>query len=361
MSEQDKSTGLSALFRLWRTLFAFPAWEYWPLWLSAVPIVGMYLWFAIRARHLFFFSNVNPAIPLGGAFGESKNDILKLLPPHVKPATAWIPRSLSFEEALQRIAAAKVAFPVIAKPDIGERGFLVNKIETPEALRTHLHSYAADFIVQEFLEAPIEAAVMFCRLPGGPFSLLSVCLKEFLTVRGDGHSTVRQLLQSSDRARRQLERLEREQPQLLDARPEAGQTIVVEPVGNHARGTKFVDACSLIDSSMTKAFETLCRQIPGVYFGRFDLKCSSIEALKRAEGKVMELNGVLADPAHVFDPSCGAHKAYREYYRQWRSLYEIYRIQRSLGVAPTPHREGLRQLVNYFQYKKRATTPKQRL
>lgn len=342
-------------YRQW--LIRWSAWEFWPLWLTAVPIVGMYLWFALRARHLFFFSNVNPAIPLGGAMGESKRAILDLLPSHVRPATAWVPARLPFDEVLQRMAAAGITFPVVAKPDIGERGFLVKKADTPEALREHLQQYEADFLVQEFLEGPVEAAVMFCRYPDGRFALLSVCLKEFLSVTGDGHSTVADLLARHPRALLQQQRLEREQAQLLQYRAAAGQRVVVEYIGNHARGTRFVDACDLIDPAMTEAFEALCQRIPGVHFGRFDLKCASVDALKRAEGKVMELNGVLADPAHVFDPACGAWRAYRAYYQQWRLLYDLHRAQRRSGIRPASHGEGLRQFFGYFQYKKRATTP----
>ncbi len=337
---------------LW--LVRWSAWEYWPLWLTAIPIVGMYLWFALRARHLFFFSNVNPAIPLGGAAGESKRLILDLLPPEVRLPTAWIPARLPFEAVLERLAAEGISFPVVVKPDVGERGFLVKKADTPEALREHLQRYPVDFLVQPFVGEPVEAAVMFCLCPDGNFTLLSVCLKEFLTVTGDGHSTVLRLLAADARAALQIPRLRREQPHLLEQRLAPGQMLVVEPIGNHARGTKFVNACHLIDASMTQAFGQLCQNIPGIRFGRFDLKCASVEALKRAEGKVLEINGILSDPAHVFDPEYGAVKAYCTYYRQWRLLYELHRLQRQAGVQPTPHCQGLRHFFHYFRYKKNA-------
>ncbi len=340
-----------------RWLSHWSQWEYWPLWLSAAPIVGIYLWFALRARHLFFFSNVNPSIPLGGAMGESKRDIMALLPPHVCPLTIWAPAGLPFGEVLRRMDEVGLSFPVVAKPDVGERGFLVKRVEDADTLRQHLARHYADFLVQEFVDDPIEAAVLFCRFPDGRFSLLSVCLKTFLAVEGDGSATVRELLALNPRAAFQRERLEREQPQLLAYRPAVGERVVVEPIGNHARGTQFVDACYLISPAMTRAFEALCQHIPGVCFGRFDLKCPSVEALERAEGKILELNGVLADPAHVFDPACGARVAYRTYYHQWHTVYKLHLAQRKAGIRPTPHGEGFKHFFRYLRYKKRASNP----
>ena len=76
----------------------FTQWEYHPWWLANIPVYGFWLWFAARSRHLIFFSNVNPAIPLGGAMGESKWDILKLLPPEILPKTIPVEAGENFEK-----------------------------------------------------------------------------------------------------------------------------------------------------------------------------------------------------------------------------------------------------------------------
>jgi hypothetical protein len=66
----------------------------------------------------------------------------------------------------------------------------------------------------------------------------------------------------------------------------------------------------------------------------------------------MELNGVFGEPAHVYDPSFGMWRAYRDFYRHWRILFELSRAQVRLGVQPTPHGEALRIIRSYFRYKK---------
>lgn len=326
------------------------------MWLANMPVYGIYSWFALRARHLFFFSNVNPAIPLGGAWGESKHAILELIPARIRPKTIFIPAGTPYAEVARQLSAAGMTFPVVAKPDVGERGFLIKKTNDAEELRSHLERFPANFLVQEFLEHPMEATVLFYRFPDGRFGITSVCTKEFLTVEGDGVSTVRQLMARTTRAAFQLERFEREQPGLLNQIPEAGKFVLLEPIGNHARGTKFLNANHLIDSELERAFEQVCAEIDGVLLGRFDLKCASVDALRRGEVLVMELNGVFGEPAHIFDPAYGAWRVYRDYYRHWKMLFDLHRAQVQRGITPTPHGEAIRFIREYFRYKKRLET-----
>lgn len=339
-------TTLAHSLRKWTT------WEYLPWWIANVPVYGIWLWFAARARHLVFFSNVNPAIPLGGAMGESKHDILQLLPEEVLPKTLLVRGGESFENVQIALEQARISYPLIAKPDVGERGFLVKKITSSEALKSHLERFPVPFILQEFLTLPVEMTVLFHRFPSGKFGITSVCVKEFLAVEGDGVSNVRELMRRNTRATFQLERFEQEFPEILEKIPVSGETLLLEPIGNHCRGTKFLNGNHLIDEGLLAAFEPVCERLPGVLYGRFDLKCESMEALRRSEFKVMELNGVFGEPAHVYDPSFGMWRAYRDFYRHWRILFELSRAQVRLGVQPTSHGEALRIIRGYFRYKK---------
>lgn len=330
-------------------------WEYHPWWLANIPVYGFWLWFATRARHLIFFSNVNPGIPLGGAMGESKWDILALLPPEIVPKAILVEPGAAFAEVLTSLDEAGIGFPLIAKPDVGERGFLVKKVENPEQLREYLSRWPVKFILQEFLATPMEASVLFHVFPGdnGAFGISSVCIKEFLSVRGDGRSSVRQLMSQQARSSFQIPRFERDFPEVLEKVPKSGEVILLEPIGNHARGTKFLNGNVHITPEMLAAFEPYCRRIPGVQYARFDLKCDSVEALQRGEFKVMELNGILGEPAHIYDPSHGMWRAYRDLYWHWRLLFRLHRAQKERGILPDSVRKSLRFAQDYFQYKKR--------
>jgi hypothetical protein len=329
-------------------------WEYYPWWLANIPVCGYWLWFAARARHLIFFSNVNPGIPLGGAMGESKWDILELLPPEILPKTIPVQAGEDFVNILTALDRAAIGFPLIAKPDVGERGFLVKKVESPEILRDYLSRWNVPFILQEFITLPVEASVLYHIFPGegGQFGISSVCLKEFLSVRGDGISSIGHLMAQNARSAFQLPRFEQDFPDILKKIPALEEPILLEPIGNHSRGTKFLYGNHLITPEMLAVFEPICRQIPGVQYARFDLKSESLEALQRGEFKVMELNGVLGEPAHIYDPAYGMIRAYRDLYQHWRLLFRLHRAQRKLGHYPTPPGEALRFARGYFQYKK---------
>lgn len=333
-------------------------WEYWPWWIANIPVYLMYAWFALRSGKIFFFSNVNPAIPLGGAMGESKYDILKLLPLEIQPRMILARVGTAIEQIRQQMSEAGIFFPIIVKPDVGERGFLVEKIIDENMLVRHLQEFPVDFLIQEFIALPLEFSVLFHRFPDGRFAITSVCAKEFLQVRGDGHSTVEDLMALQTRAALQLKRISRQQPDLMGYRPGLNQTVLIEPIGNHARGTKFMNANSMIDEELQRVFEPVGRGLDGIYYGRFDLKCASVEALRRGEFVVMELNGVLGEPAHVYDPGYGMWRAYRDLYRHWKIIYQLHRVQSQRGVGVTPAGAGFRQIRDYFKYKKQHSNPR---
>jgi hypothetical protein len=327
------------------------------MWLANVPVYAYWLWFSLRARHVFFFSNVNPAIPLSGAVGESKRDILLLLPPEIVGNWVFATPGQSFDAVQKMLDEAGIQYPLVAKPDIGERGFLVKVIDSPAALKSYLEAWPISFILQEFLPQPQEASVLFHRFPGedGRFAITSVCLKAFLRVRGDGSSSIWSLMQTDARAAFQIERFEQDFPDLLQRIPENGEDVLLEPIGNHIRGTKFLDGGHLIDAQMTAAFEAICRRIPGVTFGRFDLKFQDVESLKNGVFKTMELNGVFSEPAHVFDPDFGMFRAYKVYWQHWKLLFQLHRAQKRLGISPTPTKQAVAFIQGYLRYKRRLT------
>jgi len=341
-------TGLKRTWVRWTT------WEYLPMWVSNLPVAGFYLWFAMRARHPLFFSAANPAIPLGGAMGESKFDILERLPASILPKMVLAKAGMPLDAVIKALLEAGLSFPFIAKPDVGERGFLVKKITSEETLQAHLARYPVDFILQEWIELPFEASVLFTLFPGhkSRFEITSVCVKEFLQVTGDGQRNLRALILSNPRAAFQLERLEMELPERMEEVPEANMVVRLGAIGNHCLGTKFVNGNHLINKLLRDSFESICRQIDGIHYGRFDLKCADAEALQNGHVKVMELNGVLGEPAHVYDPSVGALRAYREFWRHWRLIFEVSQANRKRGVGVATWREGREQVRQYFAYKK---------
>lgn len=336
-----------------RAWVRWTTWEFLPMWLSNLPVAGFYIWHAARARHLLFFSAANPAIPLGGAWGESKYDILQRLPTGIRPNMVLVRAGIPFEQVESAIQSTGLAFPLIAKPDVGERGFLVKKIASAETLRQHLTQYPVDFILQEWIDLPLEASVLFILFPGpkSRFEITSVCIKEFLQVVGDGRRSIRELILQNPRAAFQLERLEKEYPEQMDQVLQTGEVLPLGMIGNHCLGTKFLNGNHLIDKQLIQAFENICRQIEGIHYGRFDLKCADMDDLKNGRIQVMELNGVLGEPAHVYDPSVGAWRAYRDFWRHWKLIFEVSEANRKMGVTVATLKEGRSRAQRYLAYK----------
>src|SRR6185436_18988863 len=121
---------MSSLKKLLRSNFfiRLSHWEYWPFAIIQFPFFMYWLWLSLRARSLFFFSASNPGITMGGMLGESKHDVLKLVPDQYKPKTIFVEYPATKESVLDLFSQHHFQFPVIFKPDLGERGFMVKRI-----------------------------------------------------------------------------------------------------------------------------------------------------------------------------------------------------------------------------------------
>ena len=105
------------------------SWEYWPMWVVYFPVSFYYLYLSVKARSLFFFSASNPTIETGGMFFESKWKIFELIPKEYFPSTILVIEKQSHDAIVQNMADAGIVFPIVAKPDRGERGWAVQIIQ----------------------------------------------------------------------------------------------------------------------------------------------------------------------------------------------------------------------------------------
>ena len=316
----------------------------------------IWLWFSLRARSLFFFSAANPAIETGGLLGESKKDILCQVPAEWKPLTLFFTKDQSFPQLIEGIKAKSLSFPLIAKPNVGERGLLVEKIPDIKALEAYWERHKVDLLIQEYIGHPVELSVLYYRFPGeNKGTISSVCIKEYLTVTGDGISSLGELIQAYPRARFQLATLRSRYETQWEDIPNRDQTIELIPIGNHARGATFWDANHLIDEELIHWFDQVHSQLKDIYFCRFDLKCQSVEGLREGKNfKILEINGVGAEPAHIYDPANSLLRAYRDMYRHWQAIFRVSRKQRALGIPYMKFGEAWRFFTHHMEYKRQA-------
>lgn len=326
--------------------------EYWPITFANAPVFLCYLYYIIRTRQVAFFRYTNPGVLFGGAFGVSKMEMLKDIPQELLPKTILLKKGMSFDKVLEELNDNTLDFPVIVKPDVGERGFFVKKIESSIELEKTFHSLPCDMIAQEFLSQPEEYTLSFHHYPGDPssFTITSVCKKQFLKISGDGKHSIRELMEMTPRYFLQLDRFEKLKVVWLNTILKDGEEFYPEPIGNHSRGTMFLDARHLITDELIQKYKNICLDLTGIFLGRFDLKAHSEADFRNSNVKIMELNGVFGEPVHMYDPEYTALKAYKDIFTQWRHIYKISRINFKIRKDGFPWQDQWRILFNYFRH-----------
>lgn len=308
------------------------SWEYWPFGIIQFPVMLYFTWLAIRSRSLVFFSASNPGIVMGGMFGESKYDVLKKIPSAYTPKTILIQQPATAEKVLQQITKHEFRFPLIFKPDIGERGFMVKRICDDLDVSQYVSQMKYDFLIQELVDEPLEFGIFYTRLPNQLNGrVTSVVMKEMLSVTGDGQSTLEQLILHKDRAKLQWEKLSVMFQDKLKTVIPKGEVIELVAIGNHCLGTKFLDGSYLINDRLSATFDGISKQIDGFYFGRFDLRCATVEDLYAGRVKILELNGCGAEPAHIYQPGYSLWKAMGVLLEHWKNIFLIARENVSRG------------------------------
>ena len=319
------------------------SWEYWPFGIIQLPVILYYLWLSLRARSFIFFSASNPGIAMGGMFGESKYDVLKKVPAKYVPNTILVSLPKTRSEIVEIMRTEGLRLPVIFKPDLGERGFMVNRIDTEADIDIYLARSNGDFLIQELVNLPLEFGIFYARVPNQSHGkVTSIVVKEMLTVTGDGKSTLQNLILQKDRAKLQWSNLRTIYSNRLNEILGDGETLELVSIGNHCLGTKFLDGSYLINRRLSDSFDRISQQIDGFYFGRFDLRCATIEDLYEGNIRIMELNGCGAEPGHIYQPGYSLRGAISVLIDHWRNIFIIARENTRRGAAYTTFAEAVR-------------------
>ncbi len=309
--------------------------EYWPWSVFYIPVYIRYFIDSLRSGNFSYIGAVNPNIYLGGLWDYSKYQVQQWIPEHYNIKTSLVRAGSSFAELEKSIEKLDISYPLIIKPDKGERGRGVKLFrETSEIKKQWPGLKNEDQIIQEFVDLPIEAGVLFWRMPGEKRGKISsFMVREFLEIVGDGSRNCQDLILDHQRYHRHIVSLKEQYPEKMNFVPGEGERIRLEPIGNHNRGTIFRNANHLINTKLEDTFNAIARQIPEFYFGRFDLKAEDLDSLISGRSmKIIELNGVNSEPAHIYDPDYGLIRAYQDLLKNWSMIYKISRANQKRGV-----------------------------
>ncbi len=288
-----------------------------------------------------YFTASNPSILTGGMMGESKYEVLQLVPESLKPVTNLIKLPATVTSITETMRNSGLTFPLIFKPDLGERGWMVRRIKDEQDIERYLEEIKIDFIMQELVDLPLEFGVYYVRFPSQQQGFVnSITGKEFLSVTGDGKKTLQELILEKDRAKIQWETLRKVYADRLADIVPSGKKLELVSIGNHCLGTTFLNFNHLINGKLNSSFDSISKKINGFYFGRYDLRCASLQDLENGNVKIMELNGCGAEPAHIYHPGSSLIKAVGVLITHWKNLYRVSKENHERGVSYLSLQEG---------------------
>lgn len=313
--------------------------EYWPLFVFYAPLVPYLLYLMARHRSMRAPLLANPGIEGGGLVGESKWRIHQSFREGAAylPATMFVP-AVEPTEAVARgverwFSENELHFPLIAKPDVAERGRGVRRLSDEAELSDYLSSREEDILLQAFVPGT-EFGVFYIRHPAREEGeVFAIVHKDLPSVVGDGVHTLEELVLEDPRAVAMEAAYRENAGEAWTQVPAAGERIPLVRIGTHSRGARFLDGARFRTPALTASVERIAQNFPGFHFGRLDLRAPDEDAIRegRAFG-LLEVNGLTAEAAHFYDPAYGVLDAYRWLFRQWRIAFEIGVANAAAGI-----------------------------
>jgi membrane protein DedA with SNARE-associated domain len=330
-------------------------WEFWPMHVFYVPVLLKCVSLAIRHRSFGLPTLANPGMHTGGLIGESKFETLAQLGrshPEFVAETYLVPfhsPEHQFAAVGRLLAHNALQFPLVFKPDVGQRGAGFKVVHSEEEARAYVNRFSRDLLVQRYVPGPYEVGVFYYRIPNEDKGrIFAITEKVFPFIRGDGRHTLEQLIHRDPRAsilaNIYLERFAAERKRILAA----GETIRLVEAGNHCQGAIFLDGGRLHSAQLEETIDRISRSVSGFFVGRYDLRYGSEELLLAGEGfQIVELNGVASEATSIYDPANSLWNAYRTLFRQWEIIFAIADQNRKRGLNSTPLRTVWKNWTTY--------------
>jgi hypothetical protein len=240
------------------------------------------------------------------------------------------------------------------KPDVGMKGMLFRKIESEEQLIRYHERIPVEYIVQDLVELPVEVSVFYYRYPDQQKGRVSGFIhKELLQVKGNGESMLKELIQQHPRARFRMDEMEHRHGHRFNRVIGKDEVFYLSYAGNHNRGAHFTNLHKEIDEDLQNVFDELSHYTDKFFYGRYDIKTTSIEDLKKGKNfLILEFNGCVAEPNHIYDCGMSIWKAYGVILTHWKALYRISRYNHRNGVPYWSFKRGwdyLKQSREHFR------------
>ncbi|MDB5972600.1 MAG: hypothetical protein JWQ90_5050 [Hydrocarboniphaga sp.] len=313
-----------------------------PKWVIVILPVAHWVLMSLRHRAAVLPSVANPKITSGGLVGEGKTEYFRIMGVVARAVTApngsfVVHTERAAADAAACMQAAGLAFPIIAKPDIGWCGFGVRRIDAPIELADYLAAFPRSerVVLQAYVPDAGEAGVFYVRLPGETRGrVLGLALRYFPQVIGDGRHSIAELIAGDARLARLGDPLHRSRidPARIAA---AGEVVRLATIGSSRVGGLYRNGEALITPQLTTAIDAVARDMDEFHFGRFDLRYASEVALMEGRGfTIIEVNGAGSEAIEAWDPQTRPLAAFGKIMAKQVLLFRIAAANRKRGFEP---------------------------
>src|SRR6185312_4990432 len=248
-------------------------------------------------------------------------------------------------QVCEKVKINSFSYPFIVKPNTGMAGILFRKIANESQLKIYHHLIPVDYIIQDYIDYPFEVSLFYHRHPENKTGTISAFFsKKLPSIKGDGVSSIGELInKNKPEIKEEINKLSSEKLEQILAKDEV---FYLSFVGNRYHGTTFHDLSDLIDHDLLKLFDKISLT-NDFYYGRYDIKCLSIEDLKKGHNfSILEFNGAGSIPNHIYTEKYHLKGAYKEILKHWKALYEISSYNHKQGMPYWGFSKGLSFLMN---------------
>ena len=121
----------------------------------------------------------------------------------------------------------------------------------------------------------------------------------------------------------------------------AGEKFILSYASNRNQGAQLISLSGEIDEKLVTLMDKISQDTKHFYYGRYDIKCASIEKLKEGKDfKILEYNGAGAGIQHIYGDGMSLWKACSTILAHWKTLFQISNYNHNVNKVP------------YWEYKK---------
>jgi len=320
--------------------------EFWPTWLIYLPVAFLWLGLAVRYRSLTLPLLANPRLTMAGMVAMPKSELMSQAEGACKSAILpWVAYRVTDKPVDEQVLAflelaqtQAIELPFVCKPDIGCRGVGVKLIRTRAQLHQALSAYpqGASVLGQKLSRWQPEVGIFYVKDPeSGEAQISSMTFKNTPQVKGDGVSTLEQLVAADPRADKlkhlHYRRHKNDWCKVLGP----GETLQLIFSASHCSGAEFLDARGYVTPRLTQAIERIMAGLPEFYYGRLDVKFPDLASLMAGEQlEIVEINAASSESIHIWDKNARLWDAIQTLLWQFRTLFRIGAYQRNRGHKP---------------------------